>query len=203
MPRTRKTVVILISGKAGSGKTTIAEMLMQKIQDIPSITLFRYSFANPIKYMCKAFAEWDGEKDEKGRKLLQEQGRIYRDYKPDIWAKHFINQLDKNTQVFPFNFSIIDDWRFPNELAYLRNNPMLEVVTVRVFGRGGLNGEVSLDVSENSLPEATGEWLSNEYNKDPYNLGYDYSINNDSDLELLNSKLDIILAEIENNYVIE
>jgi hypothetical protein len=203
MPRTRKTIVILISGKAGSGKTTIAETLMQKIQDIPSITIFRYSFANPIKYMCKAFAEWDGEKDEKGRKLLQEQGRIYREYKPDIWAKHFINQLDKNTQVFPFNFSIIDDWRFPNELAYLRNNPMLEVVTVRVFGRGGLNGGVALDVSENSLPEATGEWLSNEYNKEPYNLGYDYSINNDSDLELLNSKLDIILAEIENNYVIE
>lgn len=196
--RTRKTIVILVSGKAGSGKGTVANFLEKKIQDIPSMTVFRYGFANPLKYMAKAFIGWDGQKDEKGRKLLQWQGRIGREYDENIWVKHFLNQLDKQSGMLPFNFSIVDDWRFPNELNYLRNNPILDVITIRVFGRGGLQGEVASDSSENSLPEANSEQLELATRE-----MYDFTIKNVDGLEQLESKVDLILSEISKQYIVE
>lgn len=200
MPRTRKTVVILLSGKAGSGKTTVADMLENKINDEPSLSILRYAFASPIKYIAKAFIGWDGEKDEKGRVLLQDLGKVGRDYDEHIWVKHFLNQMDKQSGILPFNFAIVDDWRFPNELAYLKNNPLLELVTIRMFERGSLNGKTASDVSENSLPEVDVEYIPNFSDADHW---YDYQIRNDETLDILDKKLDLILADIKNKYVIE
>jgi hypothetical protein len=201
MPRTKKTCVILIAGKAGSGKTTTAEILEQKLQDIPSLTIFRYSFANPIKYIAQAFGEWKGEKDEAGRAFLQNIGKVFREYNKPIWVKHFLNQLDKKAGMFPFNFAIVDDWRFPDEIAYLQKNPLFNVVTIRIFGRGGLNGEVASDVSENSLPEADAQLLEKPSNDFPHL--YDFAVENSGDVESLSEKLDTVLAEIEKQYIVE
>lgn len=202
--RTKKTVVILVSGKAGSGKSTVADRLRQKLEDLEGIDTMLYGFADPIKYIAKAFAGWDGEKDEKGRRLLQKIGQIFRDYNPNIWVKHFLNQLDKKSGLFPKNFAVISDWRFPNELAYLKNNPLLDIVTIRVFGRGGLEGENSLDVSENSLPEIHKERLkSGSYDEFDSYLYYDFCLENSGDLELLEHKLDLVLAEIRKQYIVE
>lgn len=202
--RTKKTVVILVSGKAGSGKSTVADRLRQKLEDLEGIDTMLYGFADPIKYIAKAFAGWDGEKDEKGRRLLQKIGQIFRDYNPNIWVKHFLNQLDKKSGLFPKNFAVISDWRFPNELSYLKNNPLLDIVTIRVFGRGGLEGENSLDVSENSLPEIHKERLkSGSYDEFDSYLYYDFCLENSGDLELLEHKLDLVLAEIRKQYIVE
>lgn len=202
MARTRKTVVILVSGKAGSGKSKVASELEKKLNEVGGLTVFRYSFADPIKYIAKAFIKWDGEKDEKGRKLLQEQGRIGREYDKDIWVKHFLNQLDRKAGMFLFNFAIIDDWRFPNELAYLRNNPLFDVVTIRVFGRNGqMPGETATDVSENSLPEVRDERL--DMGRLAGDYLYDFQLQNNTEEELLNHKLDVILADISKQYIVE
>ena len=198
--RTKKTVVILISGKARSGKTTLAEFLEQKLSEISGITTFRYGFADPIKYIAKAFIGWKGEKDDKGRTLLQQQGTIGRDYDENVWVKHFLNQLDKKAGMFPFNFAIIDDWRFPNELAFLKNNPILEVVTIRMFGRGGLNGHTASDVTENSLPEVSDEFIPTGLEGDHW---YDYQIDNSVDVEQLGEKVERILSHLEKQYIVE
>lgn len=190
--RTKRTVIVLISGKAGSGKTTVSRTLRDKLVDIPGMSIFSYSFANPLKYIAKSYMGWDGNKDEKGRVLLQELGRIGRDYDTDIWVKHLLQQMDKQAGLLPFNFTLVDDWRFPNELAYLEKNPVFDVVTVRVFGRGGLNGETAMDVSENSLPEATSEQAY-----------YDFQIDNSGSLEQLEQKLDSVLASLEKQYIVE
>lgn len=194
MPRTKKTVVILVSGKAGSGKTTVADFLYENLSNKDSLTVFRYGFADPIKFMCEAYAGWNKEKDERGRKLLQQQGQIYREYDENIWVKHFLTQLDRKSGMFPFNFAVIHDWRFPNEHAYLLTNPLLEVVTIRVFGRGGLDGEIALDVSENSLPEVTA---------DGFTWSYDFTVDNSGSIEQLNEKLEALLDSIERKYIIE
>ncbi len=202
--RTRKTVIVLISGKAFAGKSTVGEKLAKGLKDKFGMDIMEYGFADPIKYIAKSFAGWNGEKDEKGRKLLQDIGRIFREYDEDIWVKHFLNQLDKKSGILPKNFAIIDDWRFPNELNYLKKNPILDVVTIRVFGRGGLNGELSSDVSENSLPEATRESLGNCTLDilEPIDY-YDFSIENKEDMDVLEHKLEVILAELQKQYIVK
>ncbi len=198
--RTKKTVVILVSGKAESGKSTVAEMLRNKIMDMPSMTQLLYGFADPIKYVAKAFFGWDGKKDEKGRKLLQQIGAVGRAYDENIWVKHMLTQMDRRAGMVPFNFVIVSDWRFPNELRYLDANPILDLVTIRVFGRGGLTGEVASDVSENSLPEMDDERFSYLADK---GIGYTFGIANTGDLEQLESKVDKVLSEISKQYIVE
>ncbi len=201
--RTKKTVVILASGKAGAGKTTVSDYLLSKLKDTFSMDVLEYGFADPIKYIAEAYGGWDRKKDERGRTFLQGIGQVWRDYDQDIWVKHFLNQLDKKSGMFPKNFVVIDDWRFPNELAYLQNNPMLDIITVRVFGRQGELSDANwADVSENSLPESTTEYLG-YYRGTRDKFGYDFSIDNSVTMEALDRKLDIILAEISKEYIVE
>jgi len=188
--RTKKTVVILVSGLAGSGKNTVSEMLHVVLSNIDkNITTDLYSLAEPIKYMSRAFLGWNGEKDDSGRRLLQNLGKVGREYDIDIWVKHMFNQLDKR-HTFPVNFVIVTDWRFPNEKEYIESNPMSEVYTVRVVGRKTsiANEELAKDVSEISLTD-DGE--------------YDAIIDNVSDLEALEKQVDILASAIQDKYIVE
>ena len=161
----------------------------------------KYSFSSPLKFIAQAYMGWDKEKDEKGRKLLQDIGKVGREYNPNIWVTHLLTQLDRKfgnkNQVFPTNVVIVDDWRFPNEYAYLKSNPLLDVITVRVHGRGGLEGDVALDVSENSLPEATAQ-----YDWETETL-YNWGTPNNGDLELLDSNVELLLHLIAKQYIVE
>lgn len=202
--RTRKTVVILVSGKAGSGKSTVAEILNSKLKENLGMDTMLYGFADPIKYIAEAYFGWNGQKDDKGRKLLQQIGAVGREYNENIWVTHFLAQLDKRAGMFPKNFAIIGDWRFPNELAYLQKNPLLDIVTIRVFGRGGLDGETASDVSENSLPEISKERLeSGSYEEFESYQYYDFTIENNTGREILNHKLDLIVGQLQKQYIVE
>jgi len=205
--RTRKTVIILVSGLAGAGKTTVSDLMKNRLNlKYPELEIVRYSLSSPIKYVAQAFFDWDKEKDEKGRKLLQQLGTVGREYNENLWIKHLLTQLDRNfgdkDRIYPVNMVIVDDWRFPNEVQTLRKNPLLNVVTIRVFGRGGLNGEVAEDISENSLPEATAENLDT-IRMNPFSVGYDFCVENSGDLEQLNSKIDVVLSQLEKQYIVE
>lgn len=191
--RTNKTVVVLISGKAGAGKTTVAHNVMTKMfEKFPSLTVFNYSFASPIKYMAGAYGNWKGEKDEPGRALLQGIGQVFRAYDQDIWVKHMLNQAEKKSGVLPFNFIIVDDWRFPNELAYLQTIPSMDIYTVRVGGRAyELNGNVASDVSENSLPVGA----SNLYDM--------YLDNSIEGLENVSKMADKVVEDLRIKFILE
>jgi hypothetical protein len=102
--------IIAFTGLAQSGKTTAANFIQgAKI----------LSFADPVKQIALSCFNWDGVKDEKGRKLLQvigtECGRAY-DY--DIWVKKMRDLINK---ISPLNEIIaIDDCRFDNESNLVR-----------------------------------------------------------------------------------
>ena len=149
-----RTVCILLSGKAGVGKTTSAQIL-KDIYSKRGLNVENFSFAAGVKAEARRMG-WNGEKDEKGRKFLQEIGKVAREYDKDCWAKITFDGLIMNSNDYPFDVVIIDDYRFPNEGNFVRNSPLYHVFEVRVFApnREMLKGtENYLDVSENSLPE--------------------------------------------------
>ena len=192
---------MLISGKAHSGKSTTKDFLIEKLSKIDGIRLFPYSFADPLKYMAKAFGGWNGEKDELGREFLQGIGKVFRKYDKDIFCKHLINQMDKSNNVFPPHFVLVDDWRFLNEAEFFTKNPIFDVIKIRIFGRGGLDGQLADDESEVELPEVNYEVYENGLNYGIYNITVDNKP--EVSLETLSSKLDIALKVISENYIVE
>ena len=112
--------IIVISGKAQSGKDTSASMLKEAFEKRGDRTLITH-FADLLKYVCKTYLGWDGQKDERGRKLLQEVGtEVFRKNDPDIWVKFVISIL--NNLGDNWDWVIIPDARFPNEVELLRDS---------------------------------------------------------------------------------
>jgi hypothetical protein len=93
-----------ITGFAGAGKSYSANWF--KLRTGGEI----WSYAAEIKSIAKAIG-WNGEKDARGRKLLQDLGSIGREYDRQCW-------VDLMPTDRPL---IIDDLRYINEAAAIRS----------------------------------------------------------------------------------
>lgn len=114
------TTFILISGKAQHGKDTSARYLAEYLTQAGKKVLVAH-YADLLKYLCKMFFEWNGEKDEKGRSLLQYVGTdCIRKSDPDYWVRFIVGVVS----LFPFmwDYVIVPDTRFPNEIEYVRKS---------------------------------------------------------------------------------
>lgn len=106
--------VICISGKAQHGKTTTANLMKNYLEDRDERVLIT-SNAGLVKYVCKTFFGWDGNKDDAGRALLQYVGTdIVRKRDPDYWVEFLLSMMDFFRDEW--DYIIIDDCRFPNEI---------------------------------------------------------------------------------------
>ena len=78
--------VILISGKAQNGKDTVASMLRYYLTNDDQRVLVTH-YADLLKYICYNYFEWDGNKNEKGRQMLQYVGTdVIRKQNPTLWV---------------------------------------------------------------------------------------------------------------------
>jgi hypothetical protein len=149
-----KTKVILLSGRAGVGKTTTANMLKELFENQgKSADIF--PFARGVKIVAKLMG-WDGIKDDKGRELLIGVGNVARAYNENVWARINVEEIIEGHPKYPLDIVLIDDWRFPNEGKYIEENPLYQVFRVRIHSpnRESLLGtKYYFDVSETSLPE--------------------------------------------------
>lgn len=108
------TKIICISGKARHGKDTVAEYLRNFLKE-KDLRVAVIHNGDLVKFVCSQLFGWDGEKDEKGRHLLQYVGTdVVRRQRPDYWVNFIIDLLG----LFPneWDFVIIPDCRFPNEI---------------------------------------------------------------------------------------
>lgn len=124
---------ICISGKAQNGKDTSAEIFKNELI-IRGHSVLVIHQADLLKYICKAFFNWNGEKDEAGRTLLQQVGtNVIRKVEPDFW----VDFIAKVTGFFKdtWDYIIVPDTRFPNELEKLKANDA-NVFHVRVIREG-------------------------------------------------------------------
>lgn len=108
---------ICVSGHAQNGKDTTAKMISDCL-NVKGHKPLIVHYADLVKFICKMYFNWDGEKDEYGRSLLQKVGTdIVRAKDPDFWVRSITTILS----FFPgyWDYVIVPDTRFPNEITFL------------------------------------------------------------------------------------
>lgn len=151
---------IAISGKAGSGKNTVAQLISDHL--VPFECRI-FAFANPIKKMVNIMAphghdalygpsQLRGEKVNNKSELtfrdcLVTIGKLGRQIDPDLWVNL---EIDNAANYLAFNNSciaIFADVRFKNEFKRLRQNDYYMIRVVRPNNKTNVNdiSEVDLD----------------------------------------------------------
>lgn len=179
--------LVLISGKAESGKDTVAKIIESKVSNKFAVAIPH--IADKVKSIAKEDFGWNGIKDGKGRALLQLIGDGGRQYNPNIWINHFLEFLnnfkENNTLV------LIPDVRYKNEVIKLvewGNEKEIQVFKVRVE-------------RPNYTNKLTEEQRKNSSETDLDNCGFwDFKVINDSTLENLDKTVDKMLEVMEIGY---
>lgn len=128
--------VILISGSAKNGKDTSAFMMKELLEKQKKKVLIIH-YADNLKLFAKNYFGWSGQKDEKGRGLLQWLGTdIVRKNYEDTWVDMIVALL-KGIKTL-YDYIIIPDVRFPNEVDKMYDT--FDCVTVRVIRPNFDNG---------------------------------------------------------------
>ena len=110
--------IFAVSGKAQHGKDTFANILYEELTNKGHRVLLTH-YADLLKFICKSLFNWNGEKDEKGRQILQYVGTdIVRKERPNYWVEFVIDMIDLFGESW--DYVIIPDTRFPNEIDMLK-----------------------------------------------------------------------------------
>lgn len=152
-------MVVMVSGRAGEGKTTFSNMCIEYLESL-GYTGVIVPFARGVKDTAK-FMGWDGKKDDRGRKLLQSVGNAGRDYYEDIWASKTVGSIKKLRSggygdIREASVFFIDDWRFMNEGDVI-SNKFPNTLKIRIHRPREYHTlyrtHLYNDISETSLPE--------------------------------------------------
>ena len=104
-------VAIAISGKMGSGKTTLTQEIIRQL-DIMGISAQQVSLGAAVKDVANRYFGMDPA--TKDRVLLQKIGQQFREIRPSVWIDLIIDEVSDVDTVY-----ICDDVRFQNELSAL------------------------------------------------------------------------------------
>ena len=153
------TQFILCSGMARHGKDTSAEIIKRDLEKRGYSTLIIH-YADLLKFICKQFFGWNGEKDEAGRTLLQRVGtNCVREQNPNYWVDFVISVI----AMFPdqFDFVIVPDTRFPNEISRVRQAGFdaTHIKIVRTNFNSDLTEEQKNHPSETALNDVTPDFV--------------------------------------------
>lgn len=114
-PHQGNPILVAFSGKAGCGKSTIADRL------IANYGFVKFSFAENLKALAWTyFPSIMSMKKEVFRKLLQEIGELFRKWNPDVWVNIVVSYVNSHLLAHPDTRIVIDDLRYENELHALK-----------------------------------------------------------------------------------
>lgn len=144
-------VIITISGEAGSGKDTFAEILRSNLRK-SDLTSAIYHYADPVKDIASKYYNWDGNKDVVGRTILQLIGTdVGRTKNAGIWVNIFKSYFLILENLY--DVIIIPDARFQNELCPI---PLLKTKTVNLLIKRPSLQSALTEEQKNHLSET--EW---------------------------------------------
>lgn len=147
--------VICISGKAQHGKDTSAGFMYEILQESNQKVVVTH-YADLVKFVCTKYFGWDGNKDLRGRQLLQRIGTdVVRAQCPNFWVD-FVTSILKMFDG-EWDYVLIPDTRFPNEINVLRDAgfDVTHVRVERAVFNTPLTEEQQNHPSETALDDAT------------------------------------------------
>lgn len=156
----KDTKIIVLSGKAGSGKSSIASIIKKHKECII------LSYASYIKEIAKNVLSWDGCEENKPRDFLQQFGDVIK----SIDSNLLVNRMIEDIKMYSYFYDliVISDARFINEIETIKNN-FKNVYSINIYGR------------DNNLTELQKNHIT-ETALDKY-TNYDYKLKNDLDVE--------------------
>lgn len=148
--------VILICGKAGSGKDTFAKLLEMYLDLDDQGNYYERTYirgnAQSVKDKAVQHYNWNGVKDSKGRQLLIDITN--EGYSKDInfWEKETFTEAIMHKEFNNKNceYLIIPDWRYPQTVDYFRKVAD-SVTTIRIVRPNLTEGTHKYHTSENAL----------------------------------------------------
>lgn len=125
--------ILLLSGKAESGKTAVA-LMVKEILESKGKKVLKIAYGDLVKYICGKYFDWDGQKDIKGREILQQIGtNVIRAKRPTYWVD-FVMEF---AELFEdeYDYVMVDDLRFRDEITQWDKNGW-DTFVVRVEREG-------------------------------------------------------------------
>lgn len=177
--------VILISGKAQHGKDTFSYFMKEElIKNHHSCCIIH--FGDAVKFIAQKYFDWNGNKDEEGRTLLQTIGtEIVRAKDEHFWTD-FVGRL---ARTLNYDYILIPDWRFEEEHSRLAEY-YKDIVTVRV------NRYKEFNSFEDCIPYVnpimTEEQLKHRSETELDNYPCEYVIANTTLVELAGSAIELV-----------
>lgn len=113
-----KRTVILINGKAGCGKDTLAKILYRGLKDAMTTECKMGIVSNAKAVKTLAFNEftWNRLKDDRGRQLLIDITNAGYKYDSSFWEKKTIQEILNNNYLI----TLIPDWRYENTYHFFK-----------------------------------------------------------------------------------
>ncbi len=173
--------IFLISGKANHGKDTLADILMRKLKG----KSIKMSFAGYLKDIARKYYGWNGEKDERGREILQLLGteRIREELG---WQDFHVRRVCEDIKIIEndYDYVFIPDARFRNEIYYTKSQFPDDVASIhieRLNFKSPLTQGQQNHKSENDLVNFK---------------GFDYVIKNKEGLDELEEQISLVLGNL-------
>ena len=174
--------VIIISGKARSGKDQVASYLKDDLERMGK-KVINLQFSQYIKNYAINVSDWDGKDETKPRELLQYLGTSI--IREKIDEEFFIKRMIEDVKVYSYFFDVIviSGARFVKEILSIKES-FDDVVSINV-NRPSFVSELTDKEKEHSTETGL--------------LGYDdfdFKIVNDGTLEDLGNKINLLLCDI-------
>lgn len=168
---------IMISGKAGHGKDTVAQIIKEELE-LQNEKVLIIKFGDAVKWFAREYYNWNGNKNIQGRSLLQYIGtEMMRSYDEYYWGRIVSEFIAANKD---FTYALIPDWRFYTEKeAVLADNK--ECYTLRVERPNFIN------------PNMTEEQLKHISETELDNYKFDYIIYNSGSIFELREEVKLAL----------
>lgn len=179
---------IVISGKAGHGKDMTAHFMKEELEARGQRVIIIH-YGDAVKWVLRDYFNWDGNKDEHGRHLLQYIGTdVIRKNYPSFWTGIVTGLLSAFSNENLFDVALVPDARFENEVD-ITMNAIPDSVCVRIQRENP-------DGTEWINPTLTEEQRQHASETSLDNYVFDYVIHNDAGLETLKESAITVLEDI-------